>query len=411
METSIFLIFTLLLGGGQGNDLLSLIPTDAYWKSKDVEVNVANIMLELNSLKPDDTSKATAVRRLMAIRTLGELKSPDAMSTLKAQLDSKEMFVADYAQRAIDAIEGKAPGPVSAPTSGVPPDQMKTDLYMLPEHCGAVGQVRFFPGKPMQLPKAKEGEENAAGGDARSGAEQIANSLIYVAEMTGNIRVDGVTLGVSDEIGPQSGFIVLYIRGHWDADAVKGAIQPQLSQTRTAGELEFMTPPAQMGGGIAVAMPSNDLFVLTSGPNGNSMPLDDIGAAVKSGKGKFENSTDLIKAIESVDPKQPLWAAMIVSDNYRQAPQLAAFDSMTMVAKPTEDGMKYEARAAGKDADAVKSAVDQFTTLINDARGELTQQATQTPSAQPLADFLNSIELKADGTNATATGVIKRAAP
>ena len=84
MEFSIFLIFTILLGGGQGNDLLDLIPTDAYWKSKDVEVNLTNILLELNSLKPDDTSKATAVRRLMAIRTLGELKSPDAMpSTLR----------------------------------------------------------------------------------------------------------------------------------------------------------------------------------------------------------------------------------------------------------------------------------------------------------------------------------------
>jgi hypothetical protein len=237
----------------------------------------------------------------------------------------------------------------------------------------------------------------------------MANSLIYVAEMTGNIRVDGVTMGVSDEIGPQSGFVVCYIRGQWDADAVKGAIQPQLNQTRTAGEVEFMIP--QMGGTVAVALPTNDLFVVSSGPNPNSMPLDDIGAAVKSGKGKFENSTDLIKAIETVDTKQPLWAAMIVSDNYRQAPQLAAFDSITMVAKATEDGMKYEAKAAGKDADAVKSAVDQFTTLINDARGELTQQATQTPSAQPLADFLNSIELKADGTNATATGVIKRATP
>ena len=408
METSVFLIFTLLLGGGQGNDLLSLIPTDAYWKSKDVEVNVAGIMLELNSLKPDDTSKAVAVRRLMAIRTLGELKSPDAMSTLKAQLDNKDLFVADYAQRAMDAIEGKAPGAATSPTSGVPPDQMKTDLYMLPEHCGSVGQVRFFPGKPMQLPKPKEGEENAAGGDARSGAEQMANSLIYIAEMTGNIRVDGVTLGVSDEIGPQAGFVVCYIRGQWDADAVKGAIQPQLNQTQTAGELEFMTP--QMGG-IAVATPSNNLFVVASGPNANTMPLEDIGVAVKSGKGKFENCTDLIKTIESVDTKQPIWAAMFVSDNYRQAPQLASFDSLTMVAKPTDGGMKYEGKATGKDADAVKSAVDQFNTLINEARGELTQQATQTPSAQPLADFMNSIELKADGTNATGTGVIKRATP
>ena len=37
METSIFLIFTLLFGGGASNDLLDLIPTEVYWKAKDVE--------------------------------------------------------------------------------------------------------------------------------------------------------------------------------------------------------------------------------------------------------------------------------------------------------------------------------------------------------------------------------------
>ena len=58
---------------------------------------------------------------------------------LYQQLDSKDLFVADYAQRAIDSIEGK----VSAPPSGVPPDRMRADLYMLPEHCGAVAQVRM----------------------------------------------------------------------------------------------------------------------------------------------------------------------------------------------------------------------------------------------------------------------------
>src|SRR3954468_13520539 len=127
METSIFLIFTLLLGGGTGNDLLDLIPTDVYWKVKDVEPTVPNLMLELNSIKADDTSKAVAVRRLMAIRALGELKTPDAVNSLKAQLENKDMCVADYAQHAIDLIEGKP----SAHSSGVPPDRMKQDLYML----------------------------------------------------------------------------------------------------------------------------------------------------------------------------------------------------------------------------------------------------------------------------------------
>src|SRR4051812_1355960 len=118
-EASIFLIFTMLLGGGSGNELLDIIPTDAYWKAKEVEVTATNILIELNSIKADDTSKASAVRRLMAIRTLGELKSADAVPSLKSQLESKEMFIAAYAQRALNAIEGKP----TAPASGVPPDR------------------------------------------------------------------------------------------------------------------------------------------------------------------------------------------------------------------------------------------------------------------------------------------------
>ena len=68
MEASFFLLFTMLLGGASGNDLLDLIPSDSYWKSKELELTATNIMVELNSIKADDTSKPTAVRRLMAIR-------------------------------------------------------------------------------------------------------------------------------------------------------------------------------------------------------------------------------------------------------------------------------------------------------------------------------------------------------
>ena len=304
----------------------------------------------------------------------------------------------------MDVIEGKAPDAKGSPTSGVPPDRMKQDLYMLPEHCGSVGQVRFLPGKPLVLPKVKEGEDPPPGGvDVRANMEQMANSLIYVAEMTGNIRVDGATLGVSDEIGPQQGFVVMYVRGQWDADAVKGAIQPQLTQTRTLGETEFMCPQDAQ---IIVAVPSNDLFAMASGPNFSNVPGEDIGAAIKTGKGKFESSAITIQLLTTVDTAEPIWAAMLVSDNYRQAPQLAAFDHLTLTGKSTTGGIQYQATGQGKDTDAVKGAVDDFTSLINESKGELTQQVERVPTAQPLVDFFNTIELKSDGTTATGTGLM-----
>jgi hypothetical protein len=403
METAVYLVFCMLLGGGQGNHLLDLVPSETYWKSKDVEVNLANILIELNSIKPDDTSKPMAVRKLMCIRTLGELKDAGAAPSLKPLLESKEMFVAEYAQAALDAIDGKVPNK----TSGVPPDRMKQDLYMLPEHIGAVGQVKFAPGKAMTLPKPKEGEENAAGGDMRSGVEQMVNSLLYVAEMTGDIRVDGVTIGVSDAIGPQQGFLEVMVRGQWDADAVKAAWQPELPQTSVHGEVEFMGPQR---GEALVAVPSNELFVITSAPNPAQILADDIGTAIKTNIGKFDGNSDLVKVIDGIDTSQPIWAAMLVSDNYRQAAQLAPFDNLTLVGKRTADGMKYEAKGTGKDADAVKGGVDEFTSLIDQAKRELNLEVERMPSAQTLLDFFNTIELKSDGTTATGTGLMKKPA-
>jgi hypothetical protein len=405
-----FLILMMLLGGGSGTDLLDLVPSDAYWKAKDVDFTAASIMLELNSIKPDDTSKATAVRRLMAIRTLGELKSPDAVSSLKQQLDSKETFVADYAQRAIDNIEGTA---TTQPSSGVPPDRMKQDLYMLPEHCGSVGQVRLLPGKMFDMKKLLVTAATSQPGDAGdqpqpdTGKAEMTAGLITLAELTGNIRVDGITLAVSDDVGEQKGFIVMYIRGKWDADAVKAAIQTEFNQTTTAGEVEFMKPPGN-GQGIGCAVVSDEFFVLATGPNAGSVPFEDIGAAIKSGKGKFEDSTDLVKVINSIDTTQPFWGAMLVGDNYKQAPMLTAFDSLTLVGKPTDDGVSFEAKGAGQDADAVKSAVDQMNNIMGEARGEVGHVAEQNPMIQPFADFMTSIELKSDGMTATGTGTMKR---
>src|SRR5207247_8364382 len=133
-------------------------------------------------------------------------------------------------------------------------------------------------------------------------------------------RVDGATLGLSDEVGPNQGFFALFVRGEWDADAVKGALQTQLNKTRTEGEVEFMMPSF---GSMAVTVPSNNLLAMLAFPPNIQAPLEEMGVAIKSGKGKLENSTDLVKVTESADTTQAAWVVVLVTDNYRTAPQLA----------------------------------------------------------------------------------------
>src|SRR5688572_2329943 len=163
-----FLALVLSLVTGGGNDLLDYMPTVGYWAEKNVQVSLESMTAELAERpardvgpliadlgSPDAETRDKAalkireiggagalsalseagespdaevrrrarallqqiggdeiqrgVRRLMAIRTLGQLRNPQAVAALKPLLESKQLFVAEYAQNALDAIEGRPP--------------------------------------------------------------------------------------------------------------------------------------------------------------------------------------------------------------------------------------------------------------------------------------------------------------
>jgi len=194
------MLMLLLSGGGWGNDLLDYLPTSAYWRAKGVEVSVERMTAELAVAEPADLAQlirdlgadrhatreaasaklralgpvaipalkkaaesddpevrtrakelleglsggaqANAIRRLMAIRTLGELKKPEALAALRPLLEAKEPFVADYAARAIATIEGRAHERAAASR-----EMLWRDLCLLPANCGIVAQLRMPGGQ------------------------------------------------------------------------------------------------------------------------------------------------------------------------------------------------------------------------------------------------------------------------
>ena len=143
MEVSGLLMLLLMSGGG--NDLLDYVQAKAYWQLKGVPVTAAAMTGELAPPKaegakeaaagPQTAAKAAVVRRLMAIRTLGELKDAQALAVLQPLLKSTALFEAEYAQQAIAAIEGK---PFARPRTAA--KQMAQDPWLLPADCGIVGR-------------------------------------------------------------------------------------------------------------------------------------------------------------------------------------------------------------------------------------------------------------------------------
>ena len=92
-----------------------------------------------------------------------------------------------------------------------------------------------------------------------------------------------------------------------------------------------------------------------------------------------------------------------MSDSYRAAPVIQPFDTITLLGRQEKDKLSLRMAGTGKDAAAVKSAVDQVNEGVNEAKQGLAQVTQQMPMLKPLADFVASIECSADDKNARMT--------
>lgn len=462
-----FAVLIALMSGGP-NDLLDVIPTDAYWKAKGGEPAAAALLAELAVPTGQDISahlrslgaenhaerqkataailaqgpaaipqlekaaddpdpevanrirsiinqlkvanKAAAVRKLMAIRTLGERKAVDALPTLRGQLESKDMFVAEYARRAIAAAEGK-PYVANPALAKEIADGMKADLALLPANCGVVGQaVVGLSGKPFSLEKAMNDVPIPIPAEEKQRVlDQVVQALIKTADQVGNVRVDGATLGVADAIGPNNGFVVVIARGQYDAQAAANYLRKEMGErarSETVDGLELFKPDREVGFGFV----ANDRAVLLAAPAAEKMPSKEMAAALRQNKGTLMTNADMARLIASVDPGAKVWAVAKISESYRQAEVINAFDTIKLVGLQEGEMMNFKVSAAGSDAAKTQAAVNTVNTGINRAKTEIAQAVKMMPALKPVADLMETVKCEQDagnGANATLSGSLK----
>jgi hypothetical protein len=456
------MVFVLLSGGGMGNDLLDYLPTDAYWKAKGVTVSVERLVAELSPAEPVDTAalirdlgadkhetreaamqklralgpvalpalkkaaeaddpevktrarelleglaggtQAMAVRRLMAIRSLGELKKPEALPALRALLEAKEPFAADYARQAIAAIEGK---PYERPQATK--EMMGRDLCLLPAKCGAVAQMRMPGGQNMTFDKLLQSAATMLppGQDAGKMLDELTQGICAVAERVGNIRLDAITLGVADDVGNKTGFVVVVARGLYDAQAVKAAFaQQNIASSKVEGVEVFSAVRMWL-------IPcSNDRFIFAAGPSQEQLPVKDLVAALQANPEKPAFGAKMADLIKATDTSAMGWAAVVIGDTYRQASFLAPFETIAATTKKADDGGQgLTLVAVGKDAEAIKQAVAEVEKGIKEGSAELKQEAGRMAFMKPIADFMDSIRIENAGVKVTLTATMKGGTP
>ncbi|HOX06927.1 MAG TPA: hypothetical protein PK280_11035 [Planctomycetota bacterium] len=468
--SAVFMFIVLLVtGGAGGNDLLDYLPTDAYWKAKGVKPGADAMLAELKpaaaaadagaliadlgsedfKIREAATAKLRAmgalvvpqlraaaektadaevrsraqglvteltaaakggeVRRLMAIRTLGELGKAEALPALKGLLDSKELFVADYAQAAIARIEGR-PWTRPAPSA----EERWSDVWLLPRDSAVVGQLSLPPGGPVDIDKLFKEAREKAGAAATDAAldfdavkARLADAVLKVAERTGNVRVHTATIGVAENVGNNAGHIGVVIRGVYDPTAVKAALA---GLDGTSEQVDGVDVVKFRGGDHGqVLLASRERFVGILGADQKT--VDDFArgmlAALKAGKGTLGENAGMAALLKPVKVTDQLWAVARMTDAYRKEEILAGLDSIAFSGRADGGALDFTMTASGKDAEKLKASQAVFEQGRDRALAQIRQLAQQLPALKAAQDFGESIKLEAKAGEVAVRARIK----
>lgn len=459
------------IGGSGGNHLLDYVPSDYYWKSKNIEMTADTMLLQLQPPPPQDVSgliatlasdnpderavaarqlqaiggpalpqlqtasqsddpgvaslattlinqintasKPTAVRRLMAIRALGELKDTAAIPVLAKLLTSTQPMVGDYANRSIARIHGK---PLSHDDAAILAARHE-DLAILPADTGAAGQASAdlddFPHNPLvkfldstKLPPRPVPRPGGQGfvmenSDNAKVREQVLHSLLQLAESSGDIRFDFVTFGVADKVGNNTGWGAIVFHGVYDSTALAAAMPPEMKQSDVNGFKVYAESP---NSDFAIIPASDNRLIFMGGARADVLPVDSITAAIKTGKGTFADDAALNKITKTIDTDSPLWAAANISDSFRPAPVLGNLQTLTLVGKRGDKGLALSAVGTAANPQEAQAASGALSGVLGMIAGILRNDANMGGGGTEMADFLSTVKCASNGATMTADG-------
>jgi len=457
MIYSFQLMYMLMMLSGAGNDLLSCVPADAYWTSqqmsdiktdalitmiseaKPVKVDVPALIKDLGAgsakvreaareklaqagavalpqlkeaAKSDDAEVAQAakalvekatpkgqeakIRRLMAIRTLGERKAREAIPALKAIENSKVPFEADYARAALAAIDGKTYTPALPDAK-----QMAADLALLGDDIGAVVQIRALAEEPLRVAELLD---LAAEAGEKSTSTDFNKFLLGTVNRIGNLRLTAFTIAISRDASEKEGYFIVIFRGQYDPQAATEA----LTNRGGPGGMEekvmdgITTVQSSKRRQLALIMPSSDLAVLMVGLTAQKeLPVSATVAAIKSGKGKFAENKAMAALLKDVDTASPAWAACLVSESYKKAPLLEGLETIVASAQVKPGTVEVSCTAKGNDQAKVDKAVKDFNQGLQDAQKSLDKWGKYFEQLKPTIDFVQGVKVAQDKTVVT----------
>jgi len=363
-------------------------------KSDDAEVALRAEALLKRIQGTDMQGDPTRIRRLMAIRTLGELDDKTAIETLKPLLESTTPFEAHYALVALARINGTTVER-AAPTR----EQLDADVAMLPAKVGIVAQQVGFSTEPVSLDKAIESITLPDGIDAAQIKRQVSSTVAKAGAVMGNLRLDAVTIGFAAEGNDAFGAIVA--RGEYDVEAVNNALK---ANSRNATKIDDRVIYEPEVDAAMIALDKHRFMVVIGERDDENVSI--LSRIAKADKGDIADNAALSKMIADVDKTGQLWAVAQLDENYKITPILQPFDTATLTGKSTDSGNTVlTLTAAGRDADQIATSVEMINGYIAQGLEQMKQLAATPmgPMVKPYQTMLESVEVKQAGTTMTIT--------
>ncbi len=387
---------------------------------KATESDDAEIRLRAGELlqKLESNTQQGRIDRLMAIRTLGEMKDKSALPALEKLVASQRLFEADYARRAIAQIKDDPIPAVKADST-----LLKKHLWMLPKECGYVAQADLSRTPPTRIEDIFKIFSDAIGPDESNRMRQEMHEVLLEAVgQIGNMRLRTATIGVAEKVDSHNGFVVAILTGRYDKQTVEVLITEELGDAdeesdsvRPSGiaDVTIYQPQSDM----AFIPVSNELFVAIAAPDDDQLPIEAVVHALKTGKGTLDQNTAMAELIRQADTTKPIWGASCLTDHLwktigmdRTLMPIGTIQDLHYSMDLGADKSRFKAVGRGSEPANVEASgamVKAWARVGSGALKELPADEDIPPALQEklnnITRFLDGIEYKAEDTTLTVT--------
>jgi hypothetical protein len=215
-----------------GEDAMPVLQKTVSNDDPEVRIAAQQLLAELRQQRRQAVQNDTGyLKQLMAIRALQGLKSSQAVPALRRLAAGGNPTLADAATNAILVIQGKEP---RCPKGR---DTLQAVMTRLPASAGFVAvcdlergrQARTVEDWLKEIRKMAEKDPSMLPMTAQLGSmtKEIEKGLIQGVGKLGNLRLDSITLLISNDLGVdhQSGYAACIVKGLHDPAMVAAAIK------------------------------------------------------------------------------------------------------------------------------------------------------------------------------------------